>query len=379
MASTVESDKKSTPNGKAGPLRSCEKKKKKLKEIRKLPGQRLDVFSGRKKSGAASARKESAKKEAAKKKAGKKDAEEAKVEVAAMSPIEMKAYRVTRAPAKDQPKTLAWHWYLIGGMSIAVVILLIVLQMVRLPAASTLSADVSGAAGASGAVSASGGAVVDGLSIVIFNGWTIADIDDALDTRKLAQDGAFEKAVQEVVAAYGLPFAEGMFLAGTYTVPRGSDLPVSLAKQMAEAFMQCAKPWFAAVSESGRPLCDYAVIASMISAETKNPEEYQGISSVIHNRLVADMPLGIDATTRYELQDWTSALTPDVFETLSRYNTRRVKGLPPTGICCPNSETLHAAIFPEDTEYLYYRHDQNSLIHFSVTYDQHLQSQKDNP
>ena len=217
------------------------------------------------------------------------------------------------------------------------------------------------------------------LSIKMFNGWTIADIDNALATRNLAAAGAFIEAAGAVAEEKGLPFAEGFFLAGDYTVQRGRNFAYDLASQMAQAWMDAARALFDDVSQGAYSLAQYAVIASMISAETKNPDEFALISSVIHNRLEAGMPLGIDATTRYETGDWTNPLTPEILENLTPYNTRRKVGLPPTGICCPSEETLRAAVLPARTDYFYYRHDKSGTIHLSRTYEEHLLSQTENP
>lgn len=270
----------------------------------------------------------------------------------------------------------------LGVLLIALVVLLLVLNRdtAARPAAASQTPVIQSAVQpetvSQNVVQSNSGAT---LSIKMFNGWTIADIDNALATRNLAAAGAFIEAAGAVAEEKGLPFAEGFLLAGDYTVQRGRNFAYDLASQMARAWMDAARVLFDDVSQGAYSLAQYAVIASMISAETKNPDEFALISSVIHNRLEAGMPLGIDATTRYETGDWTNPLTPEILENLTPYNTRRKVGLPPTGICCPSEETLRAAVLPARTDCFYYRHDKSGTIHLSRTYEEHLLSQTENP
>ena len=55
------------------------------------------------------------------------------------------------------------------------------------------------------------------------------------------------------------------------------------------------------------------------------------------------LPLGIDATLRYALSDWTKPLTTQQLALRSPYNTRRHGGLPPTPIGNPGLASLRAA------------------------------------
>ena len=86
------------------------------------------------------------------------------------------------------------------------------------------------------------------------------------------------------------------------------------------------------------------------------------------------MPLGIDATTRYELDDWTGDLPQSAYEKITPYNTRRQKGLPPSGIGCPSPASLESVLEPADTGALYYLHDKDGRLYTSLTYEEHLET-----
>ena len=109
----------------------------------------------------------------------------------------------------------------------------------------------------------------------------------------------------------------------------------------------------------------------MIQREAGSAEEMPMIAGIIWRRLELGMPLGIDATTRYELDNWSSPILWEDLQRMTPYNTRRSPGLPPTGISNPGIQALHAALHPQSSSYLYYLHDPAGTIHYAETYSEH--------
>jgi len=99
---------------------------------------------------------------------------------------------------------------------------------------------------------------------------------------------------------------------------------------------------------------DVLIIASMIEREAGVPKDRPLIAAVIYNRLKRGIPLGIDATTRYEFNNWTRPLRASQLASRSPYNTRRHAGLPPTPIGNPGLAAIRAAARPARVGYLYY-------------------------
>jgi UPF0755 protein len=99
---------------------------------------------------------------------------------------------------------------------------------------------------------------------------------------------------------------------------------------------------------------DVLIIASMIEREALVPKDRRLISAVIYNRLRRGIPLGIDATLRYRLNNWTRPLRQSELNTNSDYNTRKVQGLPPTPIGNPGLSSIQAAANPASVKYLFY-------------------------
>ncbi len=110
---------------------------------------------------------------------------------------------------------------------------------------------------------------------------------------------------------------------------------------------------------------DVLIIASMIQSEVAVPSERRLVAAVIYNRLRLDEPLGIDATLRYGLHiPPTQPITKADLASSSPYNTRKLRGLPPTPISNPGLASMQAAAHPANVPYLYYARKRNSRRHF---------------
>ena len=56
----------------------------------------------------------------------------------------------------------------------------------------------------------------------------------------------------------------------------------------------------------------------------------------------------------------------------SPYNSYQHYGLPPGPIANPGMNALKAALYPADTDYLYFVADRHGKNYYSHTYDEHL-------
>jgi uncharacterized YceG family protein len=92
----------------------------------------------------------------------------------------------------------------------------------------------------------------------------------------------------------------------------------------------------------------------MIEREAQLPGDRRLVAAVIYNRLRDGIPLGVDATLRYALGDYTKPLTALQLANPTPYNTRLHKGLPPTPISNPGLASMIAAADPAKLPYLYY-------------------------
>jgi uncharacterized YceG family protein len=158
-------------------------------------------------------------------------------------------------------------------------------------------------------------------------------------------------------AKYGAsnpPSLEGFLFPATYELDPGSDVNVLIPQQL-DAFKQnLAEVNLAYAKKKNLTPYDVLIIASMIDREVQVAKERPLVAAVIYNRLRQGMPLGIDATTRYEYNNFEDQLTQEQLSTPSPYNTRLRAGLPPTPIGNPGLDALQAAAHPAKVNYLFY-------------------------
>jgi UPF0755 protein len=110
---------------------------------------------------------------------------------------------------------------------------------------------------------------------------------------------------------------------------------------------------------------DVLIIASMVEEEVIAPRERPLVAAVIYNRLHNQMPLQIDATTRYGLHiPYGRPITESELNSSNPYNTRNKLGLPPTPITNPGLASIQAAAHPAKVDYLYFVRKPDKIHHF---------------
>jgi UPF0755 protein len=161
--------------------------------------------------------------------------------------------------------------------------------------------------------------------------------------------------------AYGVPKGtrtlEGFLFPATYELKRGRKTATAsaLVTQQLATFKRNYDPLDTKVAER-RNLSDYDVliIASMIEREAQVAKDRRLIAAVIYNRLQQHIPLGIDATLRYHLDNWSRPLRQSELQQDSAFNTRTRQGLPPTPIGSPGLASIKAALSPAKVNYIFY-------------------------
>jgi UPF0755 protein len=147
---------------------------------------------------------------------------------------------------------------------------------------------------------------------------------------------------------------EGFLFPATYEVDPGASVDQLISEQLTAFKQNIAGVDMSYAKSKNLTVYDVLTIASMIDKEVMVPSERPLVAAVIYNRLHRGMPLGIDATTRYEFHNYTGDITEQQLSSPSPYNTRINAGLTPTPIGNPGLDAIKAAAHPAKVPYLFY-------------------------
>ncbi len=169
---------------------------------------------------------------------------------------------------------------------------------------------------------------------------------------------------------------EGYLFPATYTFEKNSDPTEVIDKMVATEEKKFTDEMKQRATELGYSVHDILTIASIIEKEAFTDEQRTLVSSTIHNRLKQGMRLEYDVTVKYctgviELQ------YPDKIDYYKYYyNGNRCDGLIAGPICNPGTASINAALYPADTDYLFFVIDTNPPYNsaFTNSYDEHLKN-----
>ena len=167
---------------------------------------------------------------------------------------------------------------------------------------------------------------------------------------------------------------EGYLFPDTYYVSRQME-PAAIVEMMVDRFrLAWVAPTVAQAEKPSLSVRDAVIIASLIEAETGKPDERGLVSGVYHNRLERRMLLQCDPTLLYALR-LEGRTDRDIrrgdFDNESRYNTYRFVGLPPGPVGNPGEASIVAALYPTETDYLYFVGRNDGSHVFSRTLQEH--------
>lgn len=209
--------------------------------------------------------------------------------------------------------------------------------------------------------------IPDDVPFTIVEGWRIRDIDAALTEKGWIEAGQYTAVAMEksVEAPFTItsPTYEGYLWPETYMVhPPPAFTPEDLVVRQLGMF----KERFLDGADLGdKPLHDIVVMASMLEREEPKLSQRPMTAGILWKRIDNGWQLGVDATSRYELENWNDrgAFLKKLRDPDDAYNTRILKGLPPTAIGNPTLSSLEAALAPVESPFWFYLHDSKGVFH----------------
>lgn len=216
---------------------------------------------------------------------------------------------------------------------------------------------------------------VEKFSFRVSDGQAIWDLRRAVSALPDITIKAADMTEDQLRAAIGIeePYLEGVFAPETYSFRTGiTDLDVYRAAYR-EQMRILAQEWENRSPDAMvKTKYEALILASIIEKETSMPDDRALISSVFNNRLRLRMPLQTDPTIIYGLgENFNGNLTRRDMQRPGPYNTYLNMGLPPTPISMPTAASIHAALNPQKTKYLYFVARGDGTTYFSKTLAEH--------
>jgi len=189
------------------------------------------------------------------------------------------------------------------------------------------------------------------------------------DFFELAEDEEFLKSLN--IKADSI---EGYLFPETYYFDRSMSTRQIMRIMVSQFWKKVTPEMLERAQTLGFSVHKYITLASIIGKEAGHSAEKPLISAVFHNRLKRKMRLQSDPTAVYDLENFGGVVRRSHLKRNSPYNTYIIYGLPPGPIANPGMDSLLAAIFPADVNYLYFVSQRDGTHFFSASLDVHNQA-----
>ncbi len=211
--------------------------------------------------------------------------------------------------------------------------------------------------------------------LTIPEGYTLQQIATAAEKAGLCSAAEFSAAASDLtlITARKVPAQnlEGYLYPDTYFFPKGVT-SLEIVQAMTAHFNTVFKSeWKTRADALKMSVHAVVTLASIIEKETGAAFERPLISSVFHNRLKRKMRLETDPTVIYGIPDFNGNLTRKDLTTPTPYNTYVIWGLPPGPIANPGAKAIEAALFPADTDYIFFVSKKDTTHQFSTNIKDH--------
>jgi UPF0755 protein len=214
--------------------------------------------------------------------------------------------------------------------------------------------------------------------ITIPEGYGLKEIAAAFAGAGLVSESVFLHAARDPQLCHGWKIeadtAEGYLFPDTYYFPKGVSAEKILSTMILRFRQVFTSELVQQANNAGLSIHQAVTLASMIEKETGSDSERSLVSSVFHNRLKRRMRLESDPTVIYGLDNFDGNITRRHLTTPTPYNTYTRHGLPPGPIASPGAKSLLAAVYPAQSEFLYFVSRQDKTHQFSRTWDEHLKA-----
>lgn len=230
------------------------------------------------------------------------------------------------------------------------------------------------------------------VTLTFPEGYTVNQIAEKLEKYEVCSQTAFFATVRDVDFSTEYSFIaqidnkdkryqvlEGYLYPDTYEFYIGENASSVIRKFLDNFKNKWTDEYQAQADKIGMSVDDIITLASIIEKEAYGADQMPLVSSVFHNRLKKSgiyPTLGSDATKEYVTEYISKSVTnsAELSSYQKNYDTYKCAGLPVGAICNPGNDAIKAALFPANTGYYYFLHDNDKKIYLAATDSEHNQN-----
>lgn len=211
----------------------------------------------------------------------------------------------------------------------------------------------------------------------ILEGWDARDISDYLEQKGFCKEDEFLSLIKNDYSGQfeflkdkprGMDL-EGYLFPDTYEFAEGETCQNVLEIMLLNFDKKLTPELRAEIKNKDKTIFGIVTMASLIEKEVRNMADKKIVSGILWKRISIGMPLQLDCTINYITGKSDPAARIKDTQIDSPYNTYKYYGLPKGPISNPGINSITAAIYPTETDYLYYLSD--GITHYSKNFEEH--------
>ncbi len=224
------------------------------------------------------------------------------------------------------------------------------------------------------------------VTLTFPEGYTVTQIAEKLEENGVCSVNDFLSAVNnpsdELLEKLGITnryerifTLEGYVFPDTYEFYKNESADSVLMRFTDNFLSKITEDDRARAIELGYTMDQIVTIASIIQEESGRSEQDGKVSSVLHNRLNTSTQIQCDVTIEYLTKYCEPYLENGLTEeNKNNYNTYKCLALPKGAITNPGYAAIQAALYPEQTDYLYFVTDADWNYYYAATWSEHVEN-----
>lgn len=165
---------------------------------------------------------------------------------------------------------------------------------------------------------------------------------------------------------------EGYLFPDTYFFFVDEDEEIIIKKMLENFEKKVSLDMQTEINRQGKNISEIITMASIIEKEVKTPEDKKVVSGIFYNRKEMGQAFQSCATLAFILGENKKQYSYEDTQIESPYNTYLYPGLPPGPIANPGLDSILAAIYPSENNYIYFLNNpETGETIFSNTLEEH--------